>query len=85
MKTLMELQEQRSRLMGQMIDHLHVDLDAAARETRGAALRQAVRACQLCVNADECEHWFEEGAQGDDYKDFCPNADRFGAMTHKNG
>lgn len=82
MKTLMESQEQRSRLMAQMIDHLHVDLDAAAREGRGTALRQAVRACQFCVNTDECQHWFEGGARGDAYKSFCPNAERFANMAH---
>ncbi|HEX6959731.1 MAG TPA: DUF6455 family protein [Ferrovibrio sp.] len=75
--------EQRSRLMQQMLERLDIDLQAAALVALGTQLSGAARTCMRCRNAHICQRWFEDGAHGDAYLEFCPNANRFSAWPRQ--
>jgi hypothetical protein len=75
-----ERMDRQAHLMGAMMERLEVDVDAAGLEASGALLQRASRSCLMCKDSDECERWFESGAEGE--PDFCPNA-RFFALHHR--
>lgn len=75
--------DRRAGLMQKMMDRLNVDLEASALVALGTRLGGAARACFFCRHADECQRWFEAGAADDGYRRFCPNADRFEALPHR--
>lgn len=72
--------KQRSRLMQQMLDRLDIDLEAAALVALGTQISGAARTCFHCPNVDVCQRWFANGAVGDAYLEFCPNAGRFSTL-----
>lgn len=83
MDTLCTAIDRRAGLMQKMMDRLNVDLEASALVALGTRLGGAARACFFCRNADACQRWFEAGAADDGYRRFCPNADRFETLPHR--
>lgn len=75
--------DRRAGLMQKMMDRLNVDMEASALVALGTRLGGAARACFFCRHADECQRWFEAGAADDGYRRFCPNADRFENLPHR--
>ena len=63
--------EQQARLMGEMMERVGVDVDAAAAE--GHALAIAARRCMFCANTAECEDWLQNVERADSAPAFCPN------------
>lgn len=68
-----------------MIERLDIDLEAAAMVALGTQLSSAARACTYCRNVQACQLWFDSGAKGDKYLQFCPNAARFDALPRRAG
>ena len=71
MKWLVNRAEQHAHLMGEMMDRVGVDVDAAAAE--GHALAIAARRCMFCANTAECEDWLHSVEHADAAPAFCPN------------
>jgi hypothetical protein len=71
MKWLASRAEQHARLMGDMMDRLGVDADAAAAE--GHALAIAARRCMFCPSTTECEDWLASVECAESAPAFCPN------------
>lgn len=74
--------DRRSGLMHRMMDTLGVDIEKASHIALGTQLSRAARACAFCRHTSECRQWLDTGASGDDYRRFCPNAQRFDRLRH---
>jgi hypothetical protein len=61
-----------AELLAGMLEHLGIagiDVRADPESSTTLELR-----CRACGTWRECRHWLEGGAQGDGYREFCPNA-----------
>ena len=63
--------------MGEMMQRVMVEPGTAAGEARGIAFGAACRRCLLCLNAEECRRWLDEGGSNV-APAFCPNASFLG-------
>lgn len=67
--------DRQSRLMGDMMERLGVDVEAASHEQHGMRMASAVRLCLFCRSAEACAAWQageHDAAEG--APEFCPNA-----------
>ncbi|MCW5752265.1 MAG: hypothetical protein KIT81_14075 [Alphaproteobacteria bacterium] len=78
--SMIEKLNRRATLFGRMLERLEVDVDQAA---RSQAFGLSARTCIFCPNATDCAEWFAEGAHGNAYRQFCPNARRIEGMPQR--
>ena len=69
--------DRQSRLMGEMMDRIGLQLDDAGRVNLGIPLRMAARVCLLCRRSDACEAWLASHRGPAEAPGFCPNAGFF--------
>lgn len=67
------------RLLDAMVARL--GLEAAVVAAASETVRDIERRCTTCADQPRCRSWLRRGAAGDDYKQFCPNAENFAAMA----
>lgn len=78
--SLIEKVNRRATLFGKMLARLDVDVDEAA---RSQAFAISARTCIFCPSEGDCAEWFADGARGEGYRHFCPNASRMESMPQQ--
>lgn len=74
--------DRRGALMHRMMASLGIDIEKASHIALGTQLSSAARTCAFCRHARECQQWLDSGASGEDWRRFCPNAQRFDRLRH---
>jgi hypothetical protein len=67
------------RLLETMVARLGLEAQVAATDSN--VRREIERRCTTCATQSRCQRWLRRGATDDGYKQFCPNAENFAAMT----
>jgi hypothetical protein len=75
--TIFAALDRRSGLMHRMMERLGLDIEKTARVALGTQLSNVARSCAFCCHTRECRQWLDNGAAGETWRDFCPNAQRF--------
>lgn len=72
--------EERSSLMGRMLDSLMPPGGDPVRLWCNHRLERVVRTCQGCRETDRCRTWLDAGGRAVSGATFCPNAEVLSAI-----